>query len=299
MGVVSLRRLEYFLVVAEELNITRAGRRLHMAQPPLSQQIKKLERDLQCQLFERSPNGLRLTAAGLALTQEATSLLEQAGRLELRVRAAGAGEAGYLTVGCVPVACASVAPLLVRRFHQAHPGVHTVIRELDTLALYNSLSVGNVDVGIIRTGLDLSHLETMELLDEAPLVAMPDYHPLTSRESLALSDLRNEDFVFFARKLGLRHFDEFVNACHEVGGFNPRIVSECESVSTQLAMVGAGLGIGFVTALSGTLETPGVVYRAVRDLDLRIPLLVAWPKRYENPVRRRFVEIVASWRDAR
>jgi DNA-binding transcriptional LysR family regulator len=268
-----------------------------MAQPPLSQQVKKLEQELRCQLFERSPKGLKLTAAGLALRQEASSLLGQAGRLGPRVRAAGGGEVGYLTVGCVPVACASIAPLLVRRFHQLYPGVHAVIRELDTLALYNNLSIGNVDVGIIRTGVDAPYLETMELLDEVPLLAMPDDHPLTSRETLSLSDLRNESFVLFARKLGMRHFDEFVNACHEVGGFSPRIASECESVNTQLAMVGAGLGIGFVTELSGTLKTPGVVYRRVPDLDVRIPLIVAWPTQYENPVRSRFLEVVASWRD--
>lgn len=299
MAELSLRRLEYFLVVAEELSITRAARLLHMSQPPLSQQMKTLERELRCQLFERTSRGLRLTAAGVALTQEASSVLAEIDRVGPRVRAAGAGEVGYLAIGCVPVACASVAPLLVRRFHRTHPGVHVVIRELDTLALYNSLSVGSVDVGIIRTGIDAPWLDTMDILEEVPLAALPDDHPLTARETLSLSDLEHENFVLFSRKLGMRHFDEFVNACRVTGGYSPNIVSECESVNTQLAMVGAGFGIGFVTELTGKLETPGVTYRPVHDLDMRIPLIVAWPTQRTNPVRSRFVEVVAKWRDER
>ncbi|MGH3359416.1 MAG: LysR substrate-binding domain-containing protein [Nocardioidaceae bacterium] len=298
MAAPSLRRLEYFLVVAEELSFTHAARRLHMAQPPLSQQIKKLERELECELFVRTSRGLRLTPAGVALLQGASSLLGEADRVGLRVRAAATGESGFLTIGCVPVACEFVAPLLVRRFHRSYPDVQLLIRELDTVALYNSLSTRDTDVGIVRTGVDAPGMRTMELLDEAALVALPDDHELVSRDRLALADLEHEDFVLFSRKLGMRHFDEFVRACREVGGFSPHIVSERESVSAQLAMIGAGLGVGFVTELSARVETPGVVYRAVRDLDMRIPMILAWPDHHADPVRSLFVEVATQWRSS-
>lgn len=295
MAGLSLRRLEYFLVVAEELSFTRAARRLQMAQPPLSQQIQKLERELRCQLFERSPRGVHLTAAGVLLAQEASALLADADRIAPRVRAAGAGETGRLVVGCVPVACATIAPLLLREFHRAHPHVHVVIEELDTFALYTSLNRGVIDVAIIRTGGDSTRLETMPLLEESPRLALPDDHPFTRRKRLALADLRDEDFVLYSRRLGTRHFDEFMTACREVGGFSPRIVRECDSVTTQLAMIGAGLGVGFVTELSGILKAPGVAYKPVEDLAMRLPLIIAWPAKHPNPVRERFVDVASAW----
>ena len=195
MATPSLRRLEYFLVVAEELSFTRAARRLHIAQPPLSQQIKKLERELECVLFVRTSRGLRLTAAGVALTQGASSLLGEAERVGLRVRAAAGGESGFLSIGCVPVACASLAPLLVRQFRRSYPEVELLIRELDTVALYNSLSTRDSDIGIVRTGVDAPGVRTMELLDEAALVALPDDHPLVSVDPLMLADLAHEDLM--------------------------------------------------------------------------------------------------------
>lgn len=294
-----LRRLEYFLVVAEELSMTRAARRLHMAQPPLSQQIKKLERELDSTLFVRTSRGLRLTPAGVALSQGAASLLGEADRVGSRVRAVGSGDVGFLAIGCVPVACAALAPLLVRRFHRSHPDVQVVVRELDTVALYNGLAARDLDVGIVRTGVDVPGIETLPLLEELPLIAMPDDHPLAGRERLSLADLADERFVLFSRKLGMRHFDEFVRACGEAGGFSPHIVSESESLNAQLAMIGAGIGVGFVTELSARFEAPGVAFRRLHDIDMRMPLVVAWAGEHTDPVRARFLDVVAAWRDDR
>lgn len=296
MASLSLRRLEYFLVVAEELSVTRAARRLHMAQPPLSQQIRKLEHELDCTLFARTSRGLRLTSAGVALVQGASSLLGEADRVGSRVRAVGIGDSGFLDIGCVPVACASIAATLVHRFHRAYPHVQVHIRELDTVSVYNALSTRVVDVGIVRTGVDAPGIETADLVDEQPLIALPVEHPLTAKAELSLADLAAEEFVLFSRKLGTRHFDEFVAACRAVGGFGPKVVSECDSVNAQLAMIGAGLGVGFVTELSREVAAPGVTYRGVNDLDMRMPLVVAWQNQYDDPVRSRFVEVASMWR---
>ena len=297
MDALSLRRLEYFLVVAEELSITRAARRLLIAQPPLSQQIHKLERELGCTLFVRTARGLRLTPAGVALVQGASSLLGEADRVGARVRAVATGETGFLTVGCVPVACSSIAASLVRRFHQVHPHVQVHIQEFDTASLYNALSTRGVDIGIVRTGVDAPGLDTEVLIDERPLIALPDEHALAGYGALSLADFAAEDFVMYRRKLGIHHFDEFVAACRTVGGFSPHIVSECDTVNAQLAMIGAGLGVGLVTELSGGLETRGVVYRELGDLTMRLPLVLAWPGQHDDPVRSRFVDVAAQWRD--
>lgn len=296
MAQLNLRRLEYFLVVAEELSVTRAARRLHMAQPPLSQQIRKLEHELDCTLFERTSRGLRLSSAGVALVQGASSLLGEADRVGSRVRAVGVGDSGFLDIGCVPVACASIAPAIVRRFHRVYPQVQVHIRELDTVSVYSALSTRAVDVGIVRTGVDAPGVETADLVDERALIALPDDHPLTAKDELSLTDLADEEFVLFSRKLGTRHFDEFVAACRAVGGFGPHVVSECDSVSAQLAMIGAGLGVGFVTELSREIAAPGVTYRDVTDVDMLMPLVVAWRSQYDDPVKSRFVEVASQWR---
>lgn len=295
MSELNMRRLEYFLVVAEEGSVTGAARRLHMAQPPLSQQIRKLEEELGCTLFERSSHGLRLTPAGVALVRGASSLLGEAGRVRSRVLAADQGDVGFLAVGCVPVACATVAPVLLQRFRQEAPGVRVHVRDLDTMSLYNALGSRVVDVGIVRTGVDVPGVQTAVLMDERPLLAVPETHRLATREDVVLGDLADEDFVLFSRKLGTRHFDEFVAACREVGGFVPQVISECDSVTAQLAMVGAGLGVGFVTELSGQAGVPGAVLRPVRDLDMRMPLLLAWHGQHEDPVRDRFLGVATRW----
>ncbi len=295
MTELSLRRLEYFLVVAEEGSVTGAARRLHMAQPPLSQQVRKLEEELGCTLFVRSSQGLRLTPAGVALVRGASSLLGEAGRVRARVLAADQGDTGFLAVGCVPVACAAVAPPLLARFREEAPQVRVHVRELDTMSLYNALVARVVDVGLVRTGVDVPGVRTAPFLEERPLIALPEAHRLARQEELELADLAAEDFVLFSRKLGTRHFDEFVSACREVGGFVPQVVSECDTVTAQLAMIGAGAGVGFVTELSGRSAAPGVAFRPVRDLDMRLPLLLAWQGQHEDPVRARFLAVAARW----
>ena len=295
MGELNMRRLEYFLVVAEEGSVTGAARRLNMAQPPLSQQVRKLEQELGCTLFVRSSQGLRLTPAGRALVRGATSLLGEAGRLRSRVLAADQGDTGFLTVGCVPVACGSVLPDLLRCFKQEVPGVRVHVRELDTSALYTALGSRVVDVGLVRIGIDVPGVQTTGLVEERPVIALPEDHRLAGRPEVHLTDLSGVDFVLFSRKLGMRHFDEFVSGCRDVGGFVPQVVSECDTVTAQLAMIGAGVGVGFVTELSCRAGAPGVVFRPVPDLDMRLPLLLGWQGQQEDPVRARFLDVAARW----
>lgn len=299
MSDVSLRRLEYFLVVAEELSVTRAARRLHMAQPPLSQQIRKLEDELGCALFVRGSRGLRLTPAGMALAQDAASLLGQVDRVRSRVRAVGGGDVGFLSVGMGEVACRTFATDLLDRFHRVRPGVQLHLREQDTTSLYNGLNSREIDVAVVRMGVGIPGVTILELLEEQPRIALPAGHPLVDRDRLRLADLEREQFILYSRKLGMHHFDEFVSACVEVGGFSPDIVSECDSVGAQLAMIGAGLGIGMVTELSSEVPVPGVAFREVDDLQMRLRFFLAWRADDSDRVLEEFIAVVRQWRDER
>lgn len=287
----TLQGLRYFLAVAEELSVTKAARRLYMAQPPLSQQIRNLERELGCKLFIRTSRGMQLTAAGLSLVQSASSLLGDADRMAARARASAIGDTGYLEVGCVPVACTGIAAELLGRFHRGHPRVTMHLRELDTDSLYAALSARTVDIGIIRTRATASDVLTLPLFDESVLIAMPEAHPLAPQKDMSLSDLSDERFILYSSKLGMRHFDEFVAACREEGGFEPTVISECDSVNAQLAMIAAGLGVGFVTELSSRECTAGVVFRELPELEISVPLLLAWPADSRNPVVPVFIEM--------
>lgn len=289
----SLAQLRAFLVVVEERNITRAAGRLHIAQPPLSQQLNRLERDLSCQLLERSPRGVTPTPAGEVLAREARDLLGVHDRIRPQVEAAAAGRIGRLVIGSVPVACPGVAPLLLQAFHARCPDVDVTLQEMDNLDLYTAVEQHRVDVGLSRLAPHEHPLQSQELLVEKGLMAVPANHP-SRRSAARLADFAQENFVLYSRQLGPHHFDEFVARCHEVG-FTPRVVSECRTVNSQLALIAAGQGVGFVTSTAEHHPTPGVALVEVEDLDMQIPLLLTWDPAAIAPARDRLIEVALEW----
>lgn len=293
----SLAQLRAFLVVVEERNITRAAARLLIAQPPLSQQLSRLERDLSCRLLERSPKGVEPTPAGEVLAREARDLLELHDRIRPQVEAAAAGRSGRLAVGSVPVACAGVAPLLLHAFHQRYPGLDVTLHELDNLDLYSAVEQHRVDLGLSRVAPHDHSLRTERLLVERGLMAVPADHPSVSSRA-RLADFATEDFVLYSRQLGPHHFDEFVARCH-AAGFTPRVASECRTVNSQLALIAAGQGVGFVTSTAEHHPTPGVELVEVADLDMQIPLLLTWDPTAIVPARDRLIEVARDWSASR
>ena len=292
-----IRHLRYFLAVAEELSFSRAARMLHIAQPPLSQQIRHLEQELGVQLFERNSRRVRLTNAGTALVNEARTIISRTDAIRSRVYAAGDGETGALSLGCVPAGFAGLVSSVVRPFRTRYPAVQMTVRELNTRAQYDAIETGELDLGLVRTGIESPKLAARKFYDERIVLALPTGHRLEKTTEIDLADLAEDEFVFFSREVGKWHFDQLVHICQN-SGFSPTIAHECDSILAQLSMVACGFGIALVTELTTHLRIPGVVYRPISENDTRIPLLAVWSADLNNPVRDNLLEALENWAPA-
>jgi DNA-binding transcriptional LysR family regulator len=257
-----LRHLQYFLILAEELNFSRAARRLHIAQPSLSQQIRQLELELQTELFDRTVRPVRLTSAGQLLLRDAYALVNDVEATAREVRRAGRGEVGRLRIGYSYGGLYDLVLCLLRRLRQAWPDANMVIHQLSEREQLPALSKGRIDLVLGRLTEPLtSDVAVRPLRDEKLIAILPTGHPLAGNGSVRLTQLRDESFVMFPRRLEPVVFDNYIQACLSAG-FSLRLEHEVSDAQTQALAIAAGLGI----ALSGdhlALRFPELVYRPV------------------------------------
>ncbi len=245
MGIanVELRHLRYFVAVAEELHFGRAARRLHIAQPPLSQQIRKLEETIGHPLFQRTSRNVKLTAAGEELLKRAQQTLRKVAEDIDNTRRVGRGEVGTLTVGFIASSMLTVFPQMLSTYRKRFPEVELRLREFYTSGLLRALRDGTADIGFTRdAGSDEDGVHTEVLLPEAYVAVVPVRHPLAQRSSLRVSDLRGESFVLFSPSVGQSAWDKVELLCRQ-GGFRPRVVQEAPHWLSILRLVSAGLGV--------------------------------------------------------
>ncbi|AHG92221.1 LysR substrate-binding protein (plasmid) [Gemmatirosa kalamazoonensis] len=286
-----LRHLRYFVAVAEELHFGRAAERLHIAQPPLSRQIRDLERELGEPLLERGARGVTLTAAGRAFLPEARLVLAQAERARRTAQRAAAGETGRLRVGFVEAATYGGVLHDVLGFFRLHlPNIGLSLFELDPAQQADAFRDGRIDLGILHApppdAARWLHVEAV--YGVRMIVALPEAHALAPRARVALGDLADEPFVLFPRPSAPALHDEIVTRCRRAG-FEPRVVQEATGWHTVAGLVAAGIGVAFVPASLAELRRPGVAYRPVTGLTAELTLHVAWKRGERSPVRDRFV----------
>src|SRR3954471_10420153 len=255
-----LRHLRYFVVVAEELHFRRAAERLHMSQPPLSQQIRALEEEIGVQLFSRNQRRVELTAAGqsfLGRAREILEAVEDAARLARRVQR---GEVGRLAVGFVGSAMYSVVPELLAALREHFPDVGLRLHELGTSEQLRQLEDGRLDIGFVRPARQWPGLTIEPVMSEPVIVALHDRHPLAAKPRLALSDLVGEPLVLLTRagSPGLR--DVLAGAIERIGG-EEGIAQEVAEMQTVIGLVAAGVGVSLVPESVRTLVRGGVTYR--------------------------------------
>ncbi len=259
---IELRHLRYFLSVAETLHFSRAAERLGMAQPPLSQQIRRLEELVGHRLFDRSTRGVRLTLAGQLLAERARSTLEKVQDDLAQVRRLGRGEEGTLTVGFSGSVMFTELPAAVGSFRRKYPKVELRLREMVTAAQIAALLDGTLDVGFLRDSDPIEGIHMRTLLREPYVAVLPAGHRLARKRSLRVGDLRSEPFIFFARRMGPLAFARTV-ACCEKNGFHPNIVQEAPQWPTLVRLVAAGLGVSLAPACVANVAIPGAAYRQV------------------------------------
>ncbi|MFD7920823.1 LysR family transcriptional regulator [Streptomyces sp. NPDC059740] len=271
-----IRHLTGFVAVAEELHFGRAAERLHVAQSPLSQQIRRLERDLGVKLFDRTTRTVRLTQAGQALLEPARHLLAEASAVRRAVRAAHQGEAGRVTVGFAGASSYAALPHLTRAVTSELPGIELVL-EGQTYAgeAMSRIADGTLDLGFVALPVRRG-IATRVVRMERLVLALPDSHPLAGREEVTFTDLADEPFVTFPLSRGSAVREATVQACHEAG-FAPRISQEAPDSYTMLALVGAGIGIAVVVESARNIHLAHVVFRPLAGRDVPVlPIALGW-----------------------
>ena len=260
-----LRHLRYFVAVADERHFTRAAKVLGIGQPPLSQQIQALEREIGTPLFKRLPRGVALTDAGQVFLDDARRILRDAAQATERARRVARGELGRIRVGMINSApFHALIPQVVREFRRRYPNVALSLEEGTTPGLAAAVRDEMLDLAFVRPLLEADRSLCVEpLLEEEMLVALPSGHPLCARARLPLLALSIEPFVLFPRAVGAGLHDEIIGACR-AAGFSPRVVQETSQVTSIVNLVAAGLGVSIVPASMQQASIDGVTYRPIR-----------------------------------
>jgi DNA-binding transcriptional LysR family regulator len=286
---VELRHLRYFVAVAEEGHFGRAAERLHIAQPPLSRQIRALEDELGFALFDRSRRTIEVTPAGRVFLARVRRVFEMLEGSVIEARRASKGELGRIAVGYPSSVAYSGLTEMLRAFRERSPSVALVLREMPPQDQIVALKEGRLDVGFVRGPLEEPTLAAEPVRTEPLVVALPDGHPLASRRRIALAELAREPFVSFPRARGPSFFDLLMRLCHQAG-FTPNIVQEAPQLD-MVSLVAAGFGVAIVPRSMRHVRHEGLVYRPLENAPITT-LLVAWRPENRSPVLRDFLEVV-------
>jgi DNA-binding transcriptional LysR family regulator len=258
-----LRQLRYFVAVAEELHFRRAAERLHISQPPLSQQIRALEHELGFALLIRTRRRVELTPAGEAFLRDARALLGELDGAVATARRIDAGQTGRLRVGFVGSALLSIVPGTVERFRAARPGVAIELRERSTVDQLRAVAAGVVDIGLVRPPIEEDGaLRAATVLRERTVAALPAGHPLAALGRVPLRRLAAEPLVLFPRDQAPGFHDLLIGALADTGA-GPRVIQYAPEMLTIIGLVAAGTGVSLVPASVSRLALDGVTYRPV------------------------------------
>jgi DNA-binding transcriptional LysR family regulator len=289
---IELRHLRYFLALAEELHFSRAANRLGIAQPPLSQQIQRLEEMLGVKLFVRRPK-VRLTEAGEALLIVARRALAQAEQGFEDVRRAGRGEGGTLVVGFATSTLLGPLPGIIRVYRRRYPGVRLSLRELSTAEQQKALDSGAIELGFLREPVTDETLSCETILSEPFAVVLPPRHPLNRCSEIDLADLAREPFVHFPREVAPTLYDQVVGICRDAG-FTPLVTQEASEWLTIVGLVEADLGVSLVPSSFRKLGWGAVQYRPLRKVRTRTSVALCYKAKSLSPQAEQFIGLVAG-----
>ena len=274
---IELRHLRYFVAVAEELHFGRAAQRLHLAQPPLSQQIRKLEDILGHALFIRTSRAVRLTAAGEVFLERARRTLRNVQEDLDEARSIGRGEVGSLRVGFIGSAMLTPMPAMLGRYRREFPQVQLQLHESYTSRVLQLLADETLDAGILRDGGPTPGFVIEPLFSEPFVAVLPLQHPLAQAKNRSISaeQFRDEPFVFFSPTAGSHAYERGIAPCVEQG-YRPRVVQEAPQWLTVLRLVGAGLGVTIAPACVRQIISDNVVCLNLRDTQARSEIELAY-----------------------
>jgi DNA-binding transcriptional LysR family regulator len=293
-----LRHLRYFVGVAHHLNYSEASRRLHVAQPAISQTILDLEEELEVKLLFRTKRTVQLTAAGTAFLHEAEKILRHAIEAGQVARRAARGEVGSLGIGFFGTASGPFLPSLVQAYRRKFLDVQLNLYELTPDQQLAAFDDGRIDLGFSRKLPPdrRAEFEEENVYTDQLGVAMCRIHRLAGQRIVRLKELASERFVQFHRKAARTLFDEVIAVCRRAG-FSPTIVSEPDFMASVLTLVESGLCLSIVPGCVRSLKRP-VLIKPIIPKSARIPLCVTWRKSDQSPVLMAFLKILRELKPA-
>ncbi|TDP46660.1 LysR family transcriptional regulator [Aminicella lysinilytica] len=269
-----IKQLKYFLAIIEEGNITKAAKRLHIAQPPLSHQLRMLEDELDVKLIERTTKKLHITGAGELLQYRAEQILHLVETTTNELKKYNTEFLGVLSVGTVPSSGGVLLPRLLYSFHDRYPNLNFQIREGDTYRILDMLTNGIIDVGIVRTPFNSEIFESISLPND-PMMAIANGNNLfkANNQSLSLSNLADVPLIIDRRfKLMI------VSSCKKAG-FKPKILCECDDVRTIISLAETRMGVGIVPKPAICLiSKSNMACNEINELSLETRTTLLWLK---------------------
>lgn len=286
-----IRQLNYFIAVAEERHFGRAAKRLHMAQPPLSQQIRQLEEHLGVRLLDRTTRRVDLTAAGQVLLDRGRRIINEVEALKADVYQVGQGATGVLRVGFSGSATYGVMPGVVRRAKSTMPGLSLALHgEMLTPAMEEGLRDHTLDAALLRPPVASADIEYRVVAREPLVVALPSFSALAVDLPVAVHELQDQEFITYPPDSVL--YRTAADLCRQAG-FQPRIAQVAGETSTLLSFVAAGGGVAVVPAGVRAFQLEGVVYRDIEHSP-QIELAVAWRREDRSALLHNFIDLVVD-----
>lgn len=278
-------KLKAFVAVVEESNISRAAIRMNMQQPPLTRIIQQLEQELGATLLKRLPRGVEVTEAGKALYQEALTILAHAQAIPKRVQNIAQGLEGQINIGFTnSVGLHSFLPALLRQFREAFAAVSIHLEEDGSNSLIDSIINEKNDIVFLRKPAPIGlGLNSLHILDEPLIVAMPNNHPLAGVNTpIQLLGLEPYDFVLYRRLAGQDLFDNILASCYQAG-FSPNIVQEAPRLTSSLNLIAAGIGLSIVPEAIRDFWNKQIVYKTLQaDTPCIAPIYAVYRKNLNN-----------------
>lgn len=292
ISIMDIRHLRYFVAVAEELHFGRAAEREHVSQPPLSQQIKALEDELDVQLFIRTSRKVCLTEAGKALLQEAKGILESVERAVRVAKLTASGHQGHISIGFVGPAMEGPLPVIIQEFRSMRPKIVVEMQEMSTVQQLEALRAERLDIGFVRLfNHDLSDLIVHTYMREPYILAVPEGHLFETMSEVRLKDLKGVPLIFFPRHMQPNLHDTIVQALNDEG-VEPYIIQEVLTKNSIVALVATGMGVGLVPASMQSIRRAGVSYHTILGRLPEVELSAVCRKQNVKPQLHTFLETV-------
>lgn len=284
-----IRKMRYFITVAEELNFSRAAERLRMAQPPLSQEIRKLEDELGVQLFRRTKRMVELTSAGKIFLEGARQTLLQVDRTIKETQLADEGKIGHLIIGFVD-STETVIDIL-KTFRERFPKIQLILREMTTDQQIKALYEKQIHIGFIRSNQNNEILVSEVCSEEYLILVLHEDHPLVSLPNISIKSLIDEPFILFPRHFGTNFYDLIISYFWE-HGVSLNIVQEAIQMQTIVNLVAAGMGISVVPSSVESYKKSGVIYKEIQENTPKINLYAGWRLDEKSVLLENFLTVV-------